>query len=605
MCGIIGYTGFQPALPIAVEALRKLEYRGYDSAGVAFIDNDKFRAVKAAGKLENLDKKMQAEYHLPVTCAIGHTRWATHGEPTVDNAHPHIDNSGRLAIVHNGIIENYLELKEFLKPHGIKYSSATDTEVLVNFIAYHLEKEGDIEKALQVALEKVTGAYALVISDLTVPGKLWAVRQAGPMILGVGQHEYFIASDAPAFIAWTKDVIFINEGELLSCSATGYEVKNLSDLSKIEREPVTLKWDTVSAQKGGYKHFMLKEIFEQPRVIEDCLRSRIVDGKVELVELEELAIPRRINIVACGTSYYAGLWGKDIIEELAGVQVNVELASEFAFRKPTFFDDEFVLSISQSGETADTLAALRKAKAAGVPSVSICNVLGSSLTREANATIYTHAGPEICVASTKAMISQLLVLLLIALYYAQKKQVNLDKVAKYLEGISNLSALLEKELPKLAEQAEKLSVNYYKEKHFFFLGRGYQFPLALEGALKVKELSYIHAEGYSSAEMKHGPIALIDSEFPSFIIAANDELFEKVRSNTEVVQARRGKTIVLCDINAPISAQDKWEIPLTQVQPLQSFLILPALQLFAYHVANQLNLDVDQPRNLAKSVTVE
>ncbi len=605
MCGIIGYTGFQPALYIAVEALKKLEYRGYDSAGIAFIENREFRVIKASGKLENLEKKVQDELHLPITCAIGHTRWATHGEPTVENAHPHVDNTGRFALVHNGIIENYLELKEYLKDYGIEYKSQTDTEVLVNFIAHHIEKEGDIEKALQAALSKVTGAYALVISDLKVPGKLWAVRQAGPMLLGVGQGEYFIASDAPAFISWTKDVVFINEGELLSCTSQGYTLKSLSDLSEIKREAVTLKWDTVSAQKEGYKHFMLKEIFEQPRVIEDCLRSRLVGKKVELPELDNLPIPRRIHIVACGTSYYAALWGKDIIEELSGVAVNVELGSEFAFRKPAFFDDEFMLCLSQSGETADTLAALRKANSSNVPTIAICNVLGASLAREAKATLYTHAGPEICVASTKAMISQLLLLLLIAMYYAQKKDLNNELVAEYIKGILELSSTLEKELPNLAAKAEELSVHYYKEKHFFFLGRGYQFPLALEGALKVKELSYIHAEGYSSAEMKHGPIALIDSEFPSFILAANDHLFEKVRSNTEVVQARRGKTIVLTYVDAPIKADNKWELPLTQVQPLQSFLILPALQLFAYHVANQLNLDVDQPRNLAKSVTVE
>ncbi len=605
MCGIIGYTGFQPALHIAVEALRKLEYRGYDSAGIAFIDNHIFKTIKASGKLINLEQEIQSHLHLPVTCAIGHTRWATHGEPTVENAHPHIDNSGRLAIVHNGIIENYLEIKDYLKDFGITYNSATDTEVLVNFIAHHLEKEGSIEKALQVALSKVTGAYALVIYDLTAPGKLWAVRQSGPMLLGVGQNEYFIASDAPAFIAWTKDVVFINEGELLCCTPESYSLKKLSDLSPITREPVTLKWDTVSAQKEGYKHFMIKEIYEQPKVIEDCLRSRIVDNKIELPELDNLPIPRRIHIVACGTSYYAGLWGKDIIEELSGIAVNVELASEFAFRKPAFFDDEFVLCISQSGETADTLAALQKAKSCNVPSIAICNVLGASLARESDATLYTHAGPEICVASTKAMTSQLVLLLLISMYYAQKKNINTDKLAQYIDGLPKMAKILEKELPEMAKQAEELSVSYYKEKHFFFLGRGYQHSLALEGALKLKELSYIHAEGYSSAEMKHGPIALIDSEFPSFVIAGNDHLFEKVRSNTEVIQARRGKTIVLSDTNAAISSTDSWKLPLTQMQPLQSFLILPALQLFAYYVATQLNLDVDQPRNLAKSVTVE
>ncbi len=605
MCGIIGYTGFQPALHIAIEALRKLEYRGYDSAGVAFIDNHKFRDIKASGKLENLVKKLQPELHLPITCAIGHTRWATHGEPTVENAHPHIDNTGRLAIVHNGIIENYLELKEFLKPYGIKYQSATDTEVLVNFIAYHLEKEKDLEKALQVALSQVTGAYALVISDLTVPGKLWAVRQAGPMLLGVGQNEFFIASDAPAFISWTKDVVFINENELLVCTPQSYELKSLTDLKSIQRDVITLKWDTVSAQKDGYKHFMLKEIFEQPKVIEDCMRSRINGGKIELPELDTLPIPRRIHIVACGTSYYAALWGKDIIEELSGIAVNVELASEFAFRSPAIFDDEFVLCISQSGETADTLTALQKAKSYNIKTLAICNVLGSSLSREADVTLYTHAGPEISVASTKAMTSQLLLLLLTAMYYAQKKQCSSEIISQYIKFLPTLSSLLEIELPKISEKADKLSLDYYKEKHFFFLGRGYQYPLALEGALKLKELSYIHAEGYSSAEMKHGPIALIDKEFPSFIIAGRDHLFEKVRSNTEVVQARRGRTIVLSDIDAPISSSDSWQLPLSQVQPLQTFLILPALQLFAYHIANQLNLDVDQPRNLAKSVTVE
>ncbi len=605
MCGIIGYTGFQPALYIAVEALRKLEYRGYDSSGVAFIDNHTFTARKAAGKLENLEKKIQPELHKPVTCAIGHTRWATHGEPTENNAHPHMDNSKRLCIVHNGIIENYLELKEFLKPHGVQYSSETDTEVLVNFIAYHLEREGDIEKALQVALKEVTGAYALVISDINHPNKLWAVRQSGPMLLGVGQNEYFIASDAPAFIAWTKDVVFINEGELLCCEPTGYTLKHLADLSEISRDAVTLTWDTVSAQKDGYKHFMLKEIFEQPKVIGDCLRSRITDSKVALHELDHMPTPRRIHIAACGTSYYAALWGKDIIEELAGVAVTVELASEFAFRTPAFFDDEFMLCMSQSGETADTLTALLKAKKLNIPTVAICNVLGSSLSREADTTLYTYAGPEISVASTKAMTAQMVLLLLMAMYYAQKKGINAEQISKYIEGIEAMPKVLENQLPSIAERAEALSIEYYKEKHFFFLGRGYQYALALEGALKVKELSYIHAEGYSSAEMKHGPIALIDTEFPTFVIAANDHLFEKVRSNTEVVQARRGRTIVLSNKDAAINSTHSWQLPLTQVQPLQSFLILPALQLFAYHVATQLNLDVDQPRNLAKSVTVE
>ncbi len=384
MCGIIGYTGFQPAIPVMVEALRKLEYRGYDSSGIAYINNKEFVTIKAPGKLSALEDKISKEYNAQATFGIGHTRWATHGEPTEANAHPHIENQGQLAIVHNGIIENFVELKEFLAPYNIQYKSQTDTEVLVNFIAWHYRQEPNFEKALQNALSKVKGAYAIVIIDKNQPEKLWAIRQAGPMLLGVGQNEYFIASDAPAFLSWTKDVVFLKEGELLCCTPDGFTVKNLSDLSLVEKEITHLNWDMVSAQKSGYKHFMLKEIFEQPRVIKDCIRGRILDfdeakennnEQICLSELNKIQKPTRFHILACGTSYYAGLWGKEIIEDLTGIPVHVELASEMAFRKVAYLEGDVVLCISQSGETADTLTALQMAKAHNLKSIALCMFL--------------------------------------------------------------------------------------------------------------------------------------------------------------------------------------------------------------------------------------
>ncbi len=613
MCGIIGYTGFQPAIPVLMQGLRSLEYRGYDSGGIAFSEKGVFTLIKAAGKLDKLEEKIKKYYHSQTMCGIGHTRWATHGPPTEENAHPHTDNKNKIAVVHNGIIENFAELKEFLAPFDVTYSSQTDTEVLTNFIAWHLENcENNLDKALQLALPKVKGAYALVIMSLEEEGVLRAVRQAGPLLLGVGQGEYFIASDAPAFLPYTKKVAFIKEGELVTCTRDGYTVKNLTDFAPIEKEEVTLQWDMQAAQKDGYKHFMLKEIFEQPKVLHDCLRGRIEGQKIILPELKDFKRPERINILACGTSYYAGLWGKEIIEELAGIAVNVELASEIAFRKAVFLKNDAVLCISQSGETADTLAALQKAKQNKVPTIALCNVLGSSLAREADAVIYTQAGPEVSVASTKAMMSQLILLFLIALHYAQEKEETSDKVAldtrinEYISFLLQLPNLLEDTLPLLSKQAKALANEYNEEKHFFFLGRGYQYPLALEGALKLKELSYIHAEGYASGEMKHGPIALIDSEFPSFVLAPMNELFQKVRSNVEVVQARKGRTLILTNEDAPITGTHLWYLPINNLpEPLSSFLILPALQLFAYQMAALQGHDVDQPRNLAKSVTVE
>lgn len=605
MCGIIGYTGFQAAIPLVIQSLQRLEYRGYDSSGLAYIQGNKIYTIKAPGKLAKLEEKVQSQYHTQTMCAIGHTRWATHGEPTEENAHPHLDNKHRLAIVHNGIIENFAELRKFLEPYGIQYSSQTDTEVLVNFIAWHLEQEENLDIALQVALPKLKGAYALVIMDKNEPYTLRAVRQAGPLLLGVGQGEFFIASDAPAFLPWTKDVVFIKENEILTCTQDSYSIKNLQNFEEIQREPITLQWDMVSAQKDGYKHFMLKEIFEQPKVIRDCLRGRIIDSQISLPELNSFKKPSRFHILACGTSYYAGLWGKEIIEDLTGIAVTVELASEMAFRNVAFLENDMVLCISQSGETADTLAALQKAKKHNIPSLALCNVLGSSLAREADNVIYTQAGPEVSVASTKAMTSQLLVLMLIALFYADSIRTSKEKLDTYIKELDTLPNLLEDHLKTIEENARALAEKYYEEEHFFFLGRGYQYPLALEGALKLKELSYIHAEGYASGEMKHGPIALIDSEFPSFILAPQNDLFQKVRSNAETIQARKGKTIILTDFDAPIKGTDIWNLPSNLSEPLSTFLFLPALQLFAYTMAEMRGHDVDQPRNLAKSVTVE
>ncbi len=396
-------------------------------------------------------------------------------------------------------------------------------------------------------------------------------------------------------------MVFLKEGELLKCTPDGFSVKELATLAPVQKEVIALNWDMVSAQKDGYKHFMLKEIFEQPQVVKDCLMGRILEDKIILPELDNMQKPRRIIILACGTSYYAGLWGKEIIEDIAGIAVSVELASEMAFRNTAYLDGDIVLCISQSGETADTLAALHAAKKANIPSLALCNVLGSSLARESDNVLYTQAGPEISVASTKAMMSQLVLLLLIALYY---KKDTVD-IKPYIDELKKVPDLLENNLELLSDKARKLAEIYHEEKHFFFLGRGFQYPLAMEGALKLKELSYIHAEGYSSAEMKHGPIALIDSEFPSFILAPEDALFQKVRSNAEAVQARKGRAIVLTQENAAIEASHIWAANMPLMQPFPSFLILPAMQLFAYHIADILGHDVDQPRNLAKSVTVE
>ncbi|SIN95469.1 glutamine--fructose-6-phosphate transaminase (isomerizing) [Halodesulfovibrio marinisediminis] len=607
MCGIVGYTGHRPAVPIAVKGLKSLEYRGYDSAGVAFVQNKQLTTVRAEGKLVNLESKLEAMNISLATSCMGHTRWATHGAPTERNAHPHKSWDESLAIVHNGIIENYQELKDLLTSKGYGFRSDTDSEVFCNLIAEGVKETGSLEKGLSWAVNKADGAYSVLVMEESNPCVIYGARCACPFVLGVGQGENFVASDIPAFLAYTRDVVFLEDGEMVRIDANSWTVKDAHTLTPIEKEVHHIEWDVQAAQKDGYKHFMLKEIFEQPRVVKDCLAGR-VDWQKQIAVLPELStmpVPKRLHIVACGTSFNAGQWAQHLFESWARIPVTVEIASEFRYRDVILDEGDVVLVISQSGETADTLAALRIAKERGIPVVGLCNVVGSSIARESDITVYTQAGPEISVASTKAMCSQMAVLLLMGLSWADRKDMLDDKLRREMfDGLRKLPEILEAELPRIREDAKRLAREYSTARSFFFLGRGVGYPLAMEGALKLKEISYIHAEGYAAGEMKHGPIALIDPEFPTFAIALNDQFFAKVKSNLEEVQARAGDVIALTNPNSDLSVKHKWVLP-EFAYPLSSFLVLPALQLFSYEAADYLGKDVDQPRNLAKSVTVE
>jgi len=636
MCGIIGYCGHRPAVPLVIEGLSRLEYRGYDSSGIAYLQARKLEIVRAEGKLAMLEAKLANNASTLATISIGHTRWATHGLPVERNAHPHSSQNKALAIVHNGIIENYQELKDELLQKGYVFASDTDTEVLANLISFELdallvtafgvgaefsEKAEEyilksnqssscfleiVELAFRNALNKVHGAYAVVLLSPMIPQNIFAARLAAPLLLGIGVGEFFVASDVPAFLPYTKDVIFLEDSEIALLSANYYEVKSLETGKKIEKQVQNIPWDIQGAAKDGHKHFMLKEIMEQPKVLRDCLMGRVQNGKVLLPEFDDIAIPSRIRILACGTSYNAGLWSQNYFESLSHIPVTVEIASEFRYRKPLLSEGELVLVISQSGETADTLGALRLCKQMGHTVVGLCNVLGSSLAREATATLYTQAGPEISVASTKAMLSQMVLLLLLASYFGQRQgitdQNTIENTDKMLHELTLLPAILEKILPDLRTRAGELAKKYAFAQSFFYLGRGVAYALALEGALKLKELSYIHAEGYASGEMKHGPIALIEPDFPTFVVAFDDEHFPKVRSGILEVQSRQGKVIALVQENCRMECEDMWYLPKSS---LPEFLALPAMQLFSYEMADYLGKDVDQPRNLAKSVTVE
>jgi glucosamine--fructose-6-phosphate aminotransferase (isomerizing) len=611
MCGIVGYIGHRDAWPIIIKGLQRLEYRGYDSAGVALM-NGNLTIYKKAGKVSDLKDSVEGK-NLSGTIGMGHTRWATHGEPSDRNSHPHNAAEGRLAIIHNGIIENYSSLKEALLSRGHIFNSDTDTEVLIHLIEDIQSQTGlDIREAVRIALDKVIGAYAIVIMDHDKPDELIAARRGSPMVLGVGDGEYFIASDASPIIEYTKNVIYLNDNEIAFINQDELLIKNIDNTIQIPYvQELELKLEML--EKGGFDHFMLKEIFEQPRSIKDCMRGRIypAEGYVQLGGIKEYAEKLksidRIVIVACGTSWHAGLVGEYLIEEYSRIPVEVEYASEFRYRNPIISEKDIVIAVSQSGETADTMAAIELAKSKGATIFGICNVVGASIPRLSHAGVYTHAGPEIGVASTKAFTAQVTVLTLMALYMAQQRgKITQSKMVHLLTELDNIPALVEKCLLS-NDNIKNISEAFKDASNFLFLGRGSGFPVALEGALKLKEISYIHAEGYPAAEMKHGPIALIDEEMPVVFIATKNSSYEKVISNIQEVKARKGRVIAIvtegdtvvknmADFTIEIPDADEIFLPLLATIPLQ---------LLSYHIAVLRGCNVDQPRNLAKSVTVE
>ena len=615
MCGIVAYLGNQQAEPIVIKGLRRLEYRGYDSTGISLFDENQLQTTKTAGKVSDLTAILDKEPKNSATIGLGHTRWATHGVPNDQNAHPQTSNSGDLVIVHNGIIENYASLKEELVYRGYQFSSDTDTEVLVNLIEDVQRKEGlKLGKAVQIALSQVIGAYAIVVFDRKKPNELIAARLGSPLAIGVGDDEFFVASDATPFIEYTKNAIYLEE-ENLAIIRRGKEVKirKIKDDSEIEPYVEKLQMSLENIQKGGFDHFMLKEIFEQPKAIKDTLRGRLLseEGVITLSSLREyenrFLKAKRIIIVACGTSWHAGLVAEYLFEEFTRIPVEVEYASEFRYRDPILFSDDVVIAISQSGETADTIAAINIAKEKGAFVYGICNVVGSTISRITDTGCYTHAGPEIGVASTKAFTTQITVISLIGLYLGRANG-TLSR-SQYQEYVTELDTLPKKVEHILESQSfiEEVATSFKTAHNCIYLGRGYNFPVALEGALKLKEISYIHAEGYPAAEMKHGPIALIDKEMPVVVIATKKGYYEKVVSNIQEIKSREGRIIALVsegDTQVKELADYCLEIP-DAAEPFVPILSTIPLQLLSYYIAVQRDCNVDQPRNLAKSVTVE
>jgi glutamine---fructose-6-phosphate transaminase (isomerizing) len=608
MCGIVGYIGEQSAPPIILEGLRRLEYRGYDSAGIATLNGGSIEIRRAQGKLSNLETILR-ERPVKGCCGVGHTRWATHGRPSEINAHPHL--AGGIVVVHNGIIENYLPLKEALKAKGHSFRSETDTEIISHLVEEHFKRLGDFEAAVRAALAEVRGAYAVAILCEQEPGKLIAAKLGSPLVVGQGKGEYFVASDIPAMLSHTREMVFLEDGEMVVFTLDGMEVTDLQG-NPVVKTPKTITWSPLMAEKGGYKHFMLKEIYEQPRAIADTVAGRIIDGGDVLLEgmaLDEadLRAVEKIFIVACGTSWHAGLVGKFLIEKLTRVPVEIDIASEFRYRDPIVTPRTLTVLISQSGETADTLAALREAKGKGGRTVAICNVVESSIARESDGVVYTHAGPEIGVASTKAFTTQLVALYLLALRLGRVRgSVSLEHCRQMTDALLTLPRKVEESL-ELNDAIEDLARVFMGASDFLYLGRGNQYPIALEGALKLKEISYIHAEGYPAGEMKHGPIALIDEQMPVVILAPCNETFEKVVSNMEEVHARGGQVIAVTDGDEKglVEKADAVLVLPRIIDELMPVLTAIPLQLLAYHIAVLKGTDVDQPRNLAKSVTVE
>ena len=611
MCGIVGYIGHRNALPIVVEALKRLEYRGYDSSGCALIHDGELQVYKRAGKIIELERCLPEPNKCTGNIAIAHTRWATHGEPNEVNAHPHLDCKGEIAIVHNGIIENYKLLRDKLIELGHTFISETDTEVIVHLIEQFLLSEPTLEDAVRSAMTKVEGTYGLVVMSLKEPDKLIAVRKGSPLIIGIGENEHFITSDVNAIIIHTKRVIYLQDDELCVVKADGFEITTL-DKRSVKPEISVVDWDISAIEKGDFKHFMLKEIFEQPVTIENAFRGRI-NQHLGTARLGGLGIPnfelrkiKQIHLVACGTSFHAALIGKYIIEDIARIPVFAEYASEYRYRNPIIPEDTLVFVISQSGETADTLGALREAKAKGARVLAITNVVGSTIARESDGGTYIHAGSEIGVASTKAFTSQVTIMTLLAILLGRMNYLSTVKGMEYISELENIPSKVEKILA-LNEYIRNIADTIKDCKNALYLGRGINYPVAMEGALKLKEISYIHSEGYPAAEMKHGPIALIDENMPVIAIATKDPLYDKIYSNLQEVRARKGRLITIAtegDTELSKISENVIYIPdtLTNLQPLLT--VIP-LQLLAYNVADLKGLNVDQPRNLAKSVTVE
>lgn len=615
MCGIVGYIGPREAYPILIKGLQRLEYRGYDSAGVMLYDGEDIHLSKTKGKVEDLKKRAAAEIPTSGNLGLGHTRWATHGVPNDVNAHPQMSNSGDLVIIHNGIIENYGAIKKALQDRGYTFQSDTDTEVLVNLIEEVKKSEGvKLGKAVQIALNQVYGAYAIAVFDRNKPNEIVVAKLGSPLAIGLGEDEFFVASDASPFIEFTNNAIYLEDGEV-AIIRPGKEIK----LRKVEGDTIVypnileLQMSLEEIEKGGYDHFMLKEIYEQPRAIQDTYRGRLLpdQGLVRMAgidnHLEKFTNANRIIIVACGTSWHAGLVAEYIFEDLARIPVEVEYASEFRYRNPVITENDVVIAISQSGETADTLAAIKLAKEKGAFVFGVCNVVGSSIARETHAGAYTHAGPEIGVASTKAFTTQITVLTLIALKLAKEKGVFSEpQFHEMLTELEGIPGKVERAL-KSNDLIEEIAEVYKDSANCLYLGRGYNFPVALEGALKLKEISYIHAEGYPAAEMKHGPIALIDEQMPVVVIATRKGHYEKVLSNIQEIKSRHGKIIAVVfegDESVKELADHVVEVPETS-EPLSPLVTTIPLQLLSYHIALMRGCNVDQPRNLAKSVTVE
>jgi glucosamine--fructose-6-phosphate aminotransferase (isomerizing) len=614
MCGIIGYIGDKPVVPVLIEGLRRLEYRGYDSAGVAVVNGHGLEIRRSAGKLGNLEHVIEGS---PITgnYGLGHTRWATHGRPTEENAHPHRDCKDRIVVVHNGIIENYLELKQDLQSKGHKFVTETDTEVVAHLVEEEWKTDG-LEHAVMRAMQKLRGLFAIVLLSADDPEKIVAVRNGPPVVVGLGDGEWFVASDIPAILQHTRDVTFLNDQEIAIVTRGGVRFTDLNGKT-LEKKSQRVTWDPVQAEKAGYKHFMLKEIFEQPTAVRETILGR-VSQETGLVFLDEMNLTdddfraiNKIQLLACGTSWHAGLVGKFLLEQFASVPTEVDYGSEYRYRSPIVDSKTLTVVITQSGETADTLAALREAKARGAKSVAICNVVGSMATREADGTLYTHAGPEIGVASTKAFTCQLVALYILAMYLGQVRGTMAEETRKkHVAELLRLPTILD-EVLKTSKQIEEIATRFATRTDFLYLARGINYPIALEGALKLKEISYIHAEGYPAGEMKHGPIALIDEKMPVVTIAPADHVYEKMLGNIQEVKARGGSIIAITT-----AGDDKiWRMLNGNTDSIVSVPAVPAelapvvisipLQLLSYHIAVRRGCDVDQPRNLAKSVTVE